>query len=210
MIALCAEHHAKAEGGAFTKGDLHTLKASEYRKYEIAGRFDWMRREIIVRAGSAYFVARPFALAVGNIPLVWFNRDGEGHYLLNINVMSQSGQVGAVMRDNFWMLGDRPEDLLCPPSGRVLDVRYGTGDMFRVEFREINNGGEGTKAFGELWEALSVTNYPITVCDIGYRIVGTSIDVSPKRFRFGPMLGRNTVFNNVGPIMLPPLDQLRV
>src|SRR3990172_955656 len=48
MIALCGEHHAKADVGAFTREQLREFKRGAIeRAEEVKGRFDWMRHSLL-------------------------------------------------------------------------------------------------------------------------------------------------------------------
>lgn len=51
MVALCAEHHAKADAGAFTPEQLRGYKSSA-RRTPVQGRFDWMRNKLLAAVGS--------------------------------------------------------------------------------------------------------------------------------------------------------------
>ncbi|MEP7217736.1 MAG: hypothetical protein ABI876_02405 [Bacteroidota bacterium] len=49
MIALCAEHHKKADAGAFTDDQLRQFKQRGVDPaIEIKGRFDWLRNRLLV------------------------------------------------------------------------------------------------------------------------------------------------------------------
>ncbi|MFC2013399.1 hypothetical protein ACFLU8_00695 [Chloroflexota bacterium] len=51
MIALCADHHAKA--GAYTEKQLRDFKRKAVEQsQEVRGLFEWMRRDILVAVGD--------------------------------------------------------------------------------------------------------------------------------------------------------------
>lgn len=55
MIALCREHHDKADAGAYTREQLHELKKNPRTK-DVVGKFDWMRNKLMLVAGSCYML----------------------------------------------------------------------------------------------------------------------------------------------------------
>jgi hypothetical protein len=50
MVALCREHHDKADAGAFTREQLRQLKTKRAR---VTGRFDWMRQDLLLAEYAA-------------------------------------------------------------------------------------------------------------------------------------------------------------
>jgi hypothetical protein len=51
MVALCREHHDKADAGAFTRDQLRQLKTK--RAHRVTGRFDWMRQDLLLAEYAA-------------------------------------------------------------------------------------------------------------------------------------------------------------
>ena len=47
MIALCAQHHKKADGGAYTVEQLHTLKTDKTNAALVKGNLDWLRKNLL-------------------------------------------------------------------------------------------------------------------------------------------------------------------
>jgi hypothetical protein len=68
MIALCAEHHAKADAGAFTTEQLRKMKSQPTRP--IQGRFDWLRNRVVSIIGGNAYYENPIALRVKGHNLV--------------------------------------------------------------------------------------------------------------------------------------------
>src|SRR3954463_3584518 len=56
MIALCSECHPKADAGAYTVAQLHEFKRDAAHAKDVMGRFDWLRRDIAIAAGSVFYV----------------------------------------------------------------------------------------------------------------------------------------------------------
>jgi hypothetical protein len=57
MIALCPEHHRKADGGAYTVAQLRAYKtASAENAGEVRGQFEWLRRDMVLFAGGIFYI----------------------------------------------------------------------------------------------------------------------------------------------------------
>ena len=93
MIALCRDHHPEADGGAFTIDDLRRFKQEGRQQTALIGaRFNWMREQLLVRLGGMFYYETPVALQIGTDPVVWFNRDLSNRILLNLTMLTTSGQ----------------------------------------------------------------------------------------------------------------------
>jgi len=80
MIALCAEHHAKADAGAFTKDQLKQLKQEGINRAEvIKGQFNWMRHKVMSIVGGIFYYEIPIIFEFRGEPAIWFNRDEDGY-----------------------------------------------------------------------------------------------------------------------------------
>lgn len=139
MIALCRDHHPEADAGAFTKGQLHELKArGRDRNLPLGARFNWMHDKLLAVVGGNFFYDVPIAVRIQDTPVVWFNRDSENRLLVNLNGMTTSDQPRIQMRDNFWLTeGTHERQVTCPPSGRLVRAEYENGDLLSVEFHHV-------------------------------------------------------------------------
>lgn len=54
MIALCRQHHDKADAGAFTEEQLRRLKEPKQRK-AIGARFDWRHHPLMAVIGGSFY-----------------------------------------------------------------------------------------------------------------------------------------------------------
>jgi len=142
MIALCAEHHKKADAGAFTKDQIREFKAKPFLssfRGGPGGIFDWRREQLLVRAGQMKVVNFSVLLELAGRPAIWLSRDEHGHELLNLDMWDSSGTLVFSMRDNEWVLLSKPEDFECPPSGRSLILRAPKfGIRLTIEFRSLS------------------------------------------------------------------------
>lgn len=183
MIALCAEHHAKADVGAYTTEQLRALKNSTPR--EPAGRFDWMRRELLVVVGGNFYHETPIAVQFRGRPVVWVNRDSEGYLLVNLAMLSASDEPRAMMQDNFWTALGTPNDVECPPSGRRLKIEYNNDDRLGIEFFPVSAVSDITARYpGAKAERWGIS-YPITAVEVQMRVGGTPIEFGPRSTQIG-------------------------
>lgn len=190
MIAICAEHHAKADAGSFTKEQLRDFKRqAAARAQAIGGKFDWMRRDLLAIVGGNFYYRVRNVLVVRDQPCIWFNRDEDGYFLLNLQMLTTSGEARTVIQDNFWTSSGQLVDLQCPPSGRLLRVEYANGDMLRVEFSEVPSAD----ALAQRYQLVSTgIVFPLTTVEVQGTIAGTDIRFGPK----ATMMPGNTLLTN--------------
>jgi hypothetical protein len=192
MIALCATHHLRAD--ALTVDQCKELKETALsRAGEIAGRFDWLRRDMLAVVGGDYYYETPTLIRVGDRPLVWFNRDEQNRLLLNLDTPDAAGTQRVSLRDNDWIVRGDPTDVESPPMGRRLTIRYADGDRLVVKFREWKNEAELIRWHPSVQGV--VLNYPLTTVEIYLRLQGLNIDLEPRKSRWGGVT-TNIFFSN--------------
>jgi hypothetical protein len=122
MIALCREHADKADHGAYTNDQLRDLKQSgPLRLSKVAGKFDWMRHDLLAVVGGVFYWRVPTIIQIGTRKAVWFERDEDGYQLLNFNMPSLAARSRAQIRNNFWTVA--PEDCTHMSPARSTDFR---------------------------------------------------------------------------------------
>jgi len=187
MIALCLDHAAKADAGAFTDDQLRLSKKEGRQRAEgVRGRFDWMRRDLLAVVGGSFYYQSPVIFRVNDKPCIWFNLDAEGYLLLNFQMPSISGEPRARIEDNGWIVPpDAAADVVCPPRGRTLEVRYSNDDRLKVEFFTIESqdtlAGRYPDANVERWA--SKLNFPSTGVEVSEKVSGTTIEFGPRATR---------------------------
>jgi hypothetical protein len=196
MIALCAEHHAKADVGAYTTQQLRSLKNSPPR--EPAGRFEWMRRELLVVVGGNCYYQTPVAVQFRGRPTVWVNRDSEGYLLINLSMLSASQEPRAMMQDNFWTVLGAPSDVECPPSGRKLKIQYSSGDRLGIEFFPVEAVADITARYPDAQADRWGIGYPITAVEIQMKVGGTPIEFGPRSTQVGGLHMTNCFMSHCG------------
>jgi hypothetical protein len=193
MIALCRMHHDKADAGAYTKEQLIAFKNADGSK-EVVGRFDWMRRNLLVSAGRIVS-CKARTLEIKGRPVIWANRDLDGNFLLNVKLPDKAGKSRLLLEDNFWRLIGDPTDFECPPHGRLISVTYPDGDHLRIEFNEacdrtalaalLPNGTE----FEKLAFPILVASVQLTIAWAGIRLDDSGIHLGNRHVNSGRIYG---------------------
>lgn len=198
MIALCSEHHAKADAGAFTKEQLRKFKNTSNTLSVIQGRFDWMRNNILAVVGGNFYYETPIIFQFKEQPVIWFNRDEDGYMLLNVRMLSKSTEPRAYIEDNFWISKGQPEDLESPPSGKLLKVKYNNGDEIKIEFIEFISIESIKKRYPDIEPESWNIPLPITAVEVFEKVGGTSLEFGPRGTKFAGPLMRNCFMRNCG------------
>ena len=181
MIALCAEHHKKADAGAYTTEQLRAFKSNRANADAVRGRFDWLRNDLLAVVGGVCYYETPRILQIDGHDVVWLRRDEEGYLRLNVQVLSLSPERRACIEDNIWGEVGEPEDLRSPPSGKSLDIKYKTGDRLSIEFIELQSNVEAYERYeNATLLAGALLRFPITAVEINMQIGSTGFVLTPR------------------------------
>jgi hypothetical protein len=195
MIALCPEHHRKADSGAFTKEQLYQFKRNANRvDNEVKGKFDWLRNNLLAIVGGNFYYLTLKILVVRDQPIIWFNRDDNGNLLLNVRMLTTSNEDRALIEDNFWIKRGNPTDLESPPSGKLLRIAYGNGDYLRIEFFELATIQDVIKKYPDADPQQWRVMFPITAVEIQYKIANTPIEFGPRWTKLPGSMWKNAYF----------------
>lgn len=138
IVAMCVEHHGKADQGAWTKDQLRAFKdpKQNHANDRMQGQFHWKRERLVLLAGGNWWTGCAVLLQCGPIPLIWLSRDKDGYELLNLDLFDSDGVPRLQLRDNDWIVDRKVEDLECPPKKASLTVRTKTlGAELRIAFQ---------------------------------------------------------------------------
>ena len=186
MVALCAEHHAKADAGTYTKEQLQKFKAEGAKNNEIIkGRFDWMRNDILTVVGGQMSHNSHILVSFYDKPAIWVNRDENGYLLLNVKMMSISDEPRLLIQDNCWISGDNAQDIECPPNGKLLEIKYENGDKLKIEFREIKSIEAFKKRYPGRNSDFYGIKFPITVIEVFGVVADANVKFNPKETKIG-------------------------
>lgn len=184
MVALCAEHHRKADGGAFTAAQLVALKRPTTEA--AVGRFDWLRHDLLAVVGGNFYHETPVIFQFKGENAIWFERDAENHFLLNIRMLTNSGQRRLRLDNNDWIVQGEPTDFESPPSGRRIQAKYANGDELTVEFFELLSATTAHDRYPnaphDMWTQLP---FPITAVEVLERFGGSDFGFGPTWTKLG-------------------------
>lgn len=189
MIALCAQHHRKADGGAFTVEQLHRMKSDRVNAELVKGELDWLRRELLAVVGGNYYHETPRIFVLDDMEVVVLNRDEDGYLRLNACIPSLTADSRMKITNSSWDRVGSPIDLRSPPQGKELEVKYSNGDYLYLRFHDVLDVDELCKKYGDNLRGCStLVNFPLTVLEVNLEIAGTGISLTPERSDFGPVM----------------------
>ncbi|KQB03441.1 HNH endonuclease [Vibrio metoecus] len=191
MIALCAQHHKKADGNAYTTEQLHEFKKNRVHSKQVKGNLDWLRRDLLSIVGGNLYYETPIPVQIDGHNLVSFSRDASGFQRLSINMLSLRAEERLIIDENSWENIGNPVDLRSPPQGKELEVRYNNGDYLYLGFTEIENEEQLKSKYGISHS--SYFRFPITAVEINFAIGETNIDFSSS----GTNVMGNSITNGV-------------
>jgi hypothetical protein len=186
MISLCREHHDKADAGAYTTEQLRSFKTNRVNSEKVRGSFDWLRNRLVARVGGTFFYDVDTLIRIDEIDVISFFRDTEGYLRLNVQLPSLSPEPRARIDGNIWSNIGTPSDLVSPPGGKRLSIRYDTGDRLSVEFLELNSEEAAAKRFGTNILNSGYVKFPVTLVEVDLAIGSVDIlSVSPTTTSIG-------------------------
>lgn len=183
MIALCATHHAKA--AAWTVEQLRELKRIGPERADVRGRFEWMREDVLAVVGGNYYYETPNMVVFRDEPMIWFNRDDHRRLLLNVRVLTASGQPRARLEDNDWIIRGCPTDVESPPNGSRLRIRYDNGDDLEIRFREWTTGESLEASHPRALVLADELSFPLVTAEISVDVGGVDIKFGPTSTQIG-------------------------
>ena len=183
MIALCRQHADQADHGAFTEDQLRELKRlGRERASEVRGRFNWMRQDLLAVVGGNFYYQLMTILEINDTKCIWLDRDEDGYLQLNFQMPTVTGRPRAQIEGNFWRVLPAVNEVVCPPSGRLVEVSYNNGDKFRAEFFGIESADalDARYRVANTRQWSSNLQFPITAVEIWETAAGTSIEFGPS------------------------------
>lgn len=96
IIALCVVCHGEAEGGRWTRAELHELKKTAPTRSTIKKDFPWRvgpKQKIIYRLGGHYGVDTPILLALNGRPILREERSPDGLALFSLDVFNSTDEL---------------------------------------------------------------------------------------------------------------------
>ncbi len=196
MIALCAQHHKKADGGAYTVEQLHELKKDKTNAALVKGNLDWLRKDLLAVVGGNFYYETPRIITIDGIDLVSLKRDENGYLRLNINMLSLESKERIIIKDSSWENVGSPLDLRSPPQGKELEIKYTNGDFLYLRFVELESFEQAIGRYRtDIFESIS---FPITAVEVNMTIAGTNIELTPSTSTLGGIQITGCLSSNCG------------
>ncbi|PWI34670.1 HNH endonuclease [Vibrio albus] len=196
MIALCAQHHKKADGGAYTVEQLHALKKDKANAAHVKGNLDWLRRDLLAVVGGNFYYETPRIIEVDGIEVVSLHRDEDGYLRLSVNMLSLLPQERIIIESNSWERIGNPLDLRSPPQGKELEVMYSNGDCLHLRFIELDSLESAIKRYStDIFKSLS---FPITAVEVNFSVAGTNINLTPTSTTLGGLQMTGSMMSRCG------------
>ena len=210
-VPLCLTHAKQAVDTAAPPERLRALaRAAASPAQRDRGRPAWQMRNLLVRVAGNFFYETPVLFRLGSVTCIGFNRGEEGNLQLTLRMPTTSGQPRAAIIENVWQVPPDGAEVLCPPSGRLLDITYPDGDRFRVEFTDVAAEAALQARFGKVARWAYRLTFPLTLVELAATVTNTDLDFGPHHCRFG---GPPTVdcFTSHGDAAIDvPLTQLQL
>jgi hypothetical protein len=188
MVALCFQHHKEADAGAYTKGQIQSLKSNPYlSKPHPRAKFNWLREQILLEVGSNYYMSPNHILRVAKHDLVWIDRDGFGLNAISLDLRGANGDPILRMKANDWVLPGQVDDIICPASANSLAISVADQSIrLQLRFRSVTEARlreRIVKRCSEfIWEPIRalITGFPVALCTIdGYFVWPITFRLTP-------------------------------
>lgn len=144
-----------------------------------------MREEILAIVGGNYYYETPIMVAFRDEPMIWFGRDHDNTMLLNLRVLTRSGEPRTRLQNNDWFIRGEPEDVESPPNGSYLRVKYSNGDDVAIRFREWTDAARLFAAHPPVDFLEDQMTFPLVTAEIHVAVGGSNIRFGPKTTTIG-------------------------
>lgn len=198
MIALCAVHHAKADGGNYTNEQLHALKANKVNSEKVKGDLEWLRNKLLAVVGGNVFYETYRVLVIDEYDVIAFDRDELGYLRLTVNLLSLLPEERLVIKSHSWENIGNATDLRCPPQGKELEIKYANGDYLHLRFLVIKNLADAEKRYKKNMVEKYRDDFPMTAIEINMAIGGTNVHLTPTGSTIGKMRISDSVLSSPG------------
>ncbi|HEX8034438.1 MAG TPA: hypothetical protein VF510_11350 [Ktedonobacterales bacterium] len=146
-----------------------------------------MRNRLLGVVSGNFCYDTPILFYCSRQPIIWFTRDAEGYLRVNLRKPRTPFSADSLMKDNDWLISRDVVDIECPPSGRLLAVKYPNGDSIRVEFRELDSAQSAAEAFPAIkayTDEFELLVYPLTAVEFQMKINALDIDIGPNEMHW--------------------------
>ena len=121
-------------------------------------------------------------LSIDNHPIIFIKRDADGYLILNIYLGLLQGS-SFIIKNNWWILLESPEDVECPPGGHLLKVRFKGGNYFEIKFIEYPTKDQFLKSFGLDSLLNEEIKFPLLVIQLNLEIKELGISFKAQKMK---------------------------
>jgi len=122
MIALCLEHHKKADVDTWSNDTLYSYKNAENR-IPVNGQIDWDMHKSVILVGSNFFFGETFSFIIRDIEVFALKQKSDGKFYINAILLDEKCQILSEIRENDIILNPfAVEDFECTPSGSEIKI----------------------------------------------------------------------------------------
>jgi hypothetical protein len=187
VVPLCLTHAKQATETDAPADRLRSLAQAASRPDPRRQRPAWQQRPLLARVASNFFYENPELFRLGPVTCIGFDRGEEGNLLLTLRMPTTSDQPKAAITNNVWDVLPDGAEVVCPPSGRVLDISYPDGDRFRIEFTDVHSAAALQMRFGNIARWAYRVTFPCTYVEVSATVANTDLDFGPSHCAFdGP------------------------
>lgn len=209
-VALCLTHAREAADTDAPAERLRALAQAATRPDPRRPRPVWQQRPLLARVAANFFYENPVLFRLGPVTCIGFNRGEDGDLRLTLRMPTTSDQPRAAITDNVWDVLPDGAAVVCPPSGRLLDITYPDGDHFRIEFSDIQSPHALQMRFGNVARWAYRVTFPVTYVEVWATVANTDLEFGPNHCTFDGPGTKDCFTSHGGPAYEVPLsdDQL--
>jgi hypothetical protein len=145
IIALCTKCHPQADGGAFSKQQLHQLKTNKNNTPPL-GALPWHVKSALINWGGNFFIAQVsklFSIRIVNQEVFSLRLDYDGYLKINACVWNSKNELVLRIEDNdIISFIDNIGDLECTAQAKLISVLSKENDAsLSLKFNRSNPEG---------------------------------------------------------------------
>jgi len=129
-------------------------------------------------AGNFYYET-PVVFRLGSVTCFGFTRDEDHALQLDLRMPTASGRSRARMTGNIWETPPDGADLVCPRSGRLVDITYPDGDHFRADFTDVHGDRVLQHRYGSVARWAYRLQFPVTLMQVTVAVANTDLSFGP-------------------------------
>ncbi len=179
-VAMCLPHVEQAVATGVPADRLRALDRSRTGPGPA-----WQQRPALVRVAGNFFYETPVVFRLGSITCIGFSRDEQHNLLLDLRMPTTSGQRRARMTGNIWEVPPTDAELVCPRSGRLIDISYPNGDRFRAELIDVHTARALQVRFGNVARWAYRVRFPATLIEVTMTVANTDLTFTPDETCIG-------------------------